>query len=89
MILVSVSLNFKLRPLHSFLGVKFLWSGDQIIGVLDATSGHRGHLWMIIISSLVFVTQGPWRPTFGGVVFDCSATDPGQSDSNPKVMGKA
>jgi len=70
------------------LGVKFSLVLAILIGVLDAIPGIGATLGVITISSLVFVTQGPW--TALAVIATSIVLQQIQDNLiHPKVMGKA
>ncbi|APD48812.1 AI-2E family transporter [Synechococcus sp. CS-602] len=70
------------------LGVKFSLVLAIIIGVLDAIPGIGATFGVIIISSLVFVTQGPWT-ALSVVVVSIVLQQIQDNLIHPKVMGKA
>lgn len=74
--------------IFSLLGVKFSLVLAVVVGVLDAIPGIGATLGVVIVTALVFLTQGPWmalRVIIASVILQ-------QIQDNyvhPRVMGKA
>ncbi|NQV09802.1 MAG: AI-2E family transporter [Cyanobacteria bacterium] len=72
----------------ALLGVKFSLVLALVVGVLDAIPGIGATLGVIVITSLVFVTQGPWM-ALSVVIASIVLQQIQDNLIHPRVMGKA
>ena len=72
----------------ALLGVKFSLVLAMVVGILDAIPGIGAMLGVITITSLVFLTQGPWM-ALSVVVASIILQQIQDNLIHPRVMGKA
>jgi len=74
--------------IFSVLGVKFSLVLAVVVGVLDAIPGIGATLGVIIVTTLVFVSQGPWM-ALQVVITSVILQQIQDNYIHPRVMGKA